>query len=217
MLEIWAKGVAIGLAVAAPVGPIGLLCIKRTLAGGWRAGFATGLGVASADASYGVLVAAGFGFSGVLVDHATLMQIAGGLMIAALGLVALRTFRRAQLAEQQDGLLSGARPALAQPGRGLGGAFTSGYALTLSNPMTILAFTALVAGLGAGTGAQKAAPYLLVAGVFCGSAAWWALLATGASLARSLLTPALTRWLDLASGLVLLVWGLWLAFAAARG
>ncbi|HHC29540.1 MAG TPA: hypothetical protein ENK80_03110, partial [Rhodobacterales bacterium] len=151
----------------------------------------------------------------------TLMQIAGGLMIAALGVLALRTFRRAQIAQPQGKPLLAERATPARLangwGSGLGGAFTSGYALTLSNPMTILAFTALVAGLGAGAGAHKAAPYLLVAGVFSGSAAWWALLATGTSLARTRLTPALTRWLDLASGLVLLIWGLWLALAATQG
>lgn len=202
MLEVLFKGLAIGVAVAAPVGPIGLLCIKRTLTRGWATGFTTGLGVASADATYGVMVAAGLAVTGVLVAFATPMQIAGGLMIALLGLMSLRSFWNGH---------AGERPAEAPARGGLGGAYLSGYMLTLSNPMTILAFTALVAGLGAGADLGAAAPYWLVAGIFAGSAAWWAFLATAASLARSRLTPSVTRWLDLASGLVLLVWGMKIA------
>jgi threonine/homoserine/homoserine lactone efflux protein len=208
MLEIFLKGLGIGVAVAAPVGPIGLLCIKRTLARGWATGFATGLGVASADATYGLMVAAGLAVTGLLVAYATPMQIGGGLMIAGLGLMSLRSFFKGH---------AGDRPAEMAARGGLGGAFATGYALTLSNPMTILAFTALVAGLGAAAASQAAAPYLLVAGVFAGSASWWAILTTAATLARSRLTPAVTRWLDLVSGLVLVAWGLRIVLAAVSG
>ncbi len=208
MLEVFLKGIGVGVAVAAPVGPIGLLCIKRTLARGWATGFSTGLGVASADATYGLMVAAGFALSGVLVAYAGAMQIGGGLMIAALGAMSLRSFWRGH---------SGDRPAETAARRGLGGAFLSGYLLTLSNPMTILAFAALVAGLGASAASSPAAPYLLVGGVFAGSALWWLILATAAMLARNRLTDTLTRWLDLVSGSVLAVWGLWITFRAIAG
>lgn len=209
MIEVFLKGLGIGVAVAAPVGPIGLLCIKRTLARGWANGFVTGLGVASADASYGIMVAAGLALTGLLVTYAGPMQIGGGLMIATLGLMSLRSFRRGH---------AGERPAEAPAGgTHFGGAFASGYLLTLSNPMTILAFAALVAGLGASTPASTTTPYVLVAGIFTGSAAWWATLATAATLARSRLTPRLTRWLDLTSGLVLLAWGLTIAWGALPG
>lgn len=205
MLEVLLAGALIGVAVAAPVGPIGLLCIRRTLDRGWINGFVTGLGVASADASYGLMVAAGLSVTGLLVTYAQPMQLAGGLAIAGLGVLSLRQFTRGP---------TGNGPAEAPARAGLAGAWLSGYLLTLSNPMTILAFAALVAGLGATAAATPAAPYLLVAGIFAGSAAWWALLATATSLARRLVTPRLTRWLDLASGLVLFVWGLWIAARA---
>lgn len=206
MIDVFLKGLGIGVAVAAPVGPIGLLCIKRTLARGWTNGFATGLGVASADATYGLMVAAGLALTGLLVTFAGPMQIGGGLMIAGLGIMSLRSFLRGHVAD---------RPAESLTGNArLGAAFATGYLLTLSNPMTILAFAALVAGLGTGANATAAAPYLLVAGIFSGSAAWWATLATAATLARARLTPRVTRWLDLVSGLVLLYWGLRIAWNA---
>lgn len=209
MFEVFLKGLGIGVAVAAPVGPIGLLCIRRTLTRGWANGFVTGLGVASADATYGLMVAAGLALTGLLVAFAGPMQIGGGLMIAALGVMALRGFRRGHGSD---------RPAEAPAGGArLGGAFATGYLLTLSNPMTILAFAALVAGLGSGAAGTPAAPYALVAGIFMGSAAWWAALATAATLARARLTPRVTRWLDLASGLVLLAWGLSIAWGALPG
>ena len=102
MIWVLLKGLAVGIAVAAPVGPIGLLCIKRTLDRGWATGVASGLGVAAADASYGLMVAAGLSATGLLLAYATPMQLAGGLLIALLGLRALwtgftrpRTMRRA--------------------------------------------------------------------------------------------------------------------------
>lgn len=201
MIWIFLKGLAVGVAVAAPVGPIGLLCVKRTLERGWTTGIASGLGVASADASYGMMVAAGFAATGVLVAQAGPMQLAGGLLIALLGLQSLRA-----------GLGAGpGKAARGGSGGGLLGAFASAYALTLTNPMTILAFAGLVAGLGASAAAEPGAPFVLVAGVFAGSLAWWALLTGTTALARRRITPAVTRWLDLASGAVLLVWGVWIA------
>jgi threonine/homoserine/homoserine lactone efflux protein len=94
------------------------------------------------------------------------------------------------------------------------GAFASTFALTISNPMTILTFIGLVAGLGASGAGDPSGPYRLVLGIFVGSALWWLFLVHVALAARSRLTAATTRWLDLASGLVLLVWGLSIAAGA---
>ncbi len=204
MIWILLKGLAVGLAVAAPVGPIGLLCIKRTLDRGWSTGVASGLGVAAADATYGLMVAAGLSATGLLLAYATPMQLAGGLLIAALGVLSIRAGLRDM-------------PARAAHGGGRGGlyaAFGSAYALTITNPMTILAFVGLIAGLGAAAATRPGAAYILVTGVFLGSLLWWVFLATATALARKKITPRLTRWLDLASGTVLLAWGLWIARAA---
>jgi len=186
------SGIAVGFAVAMPVGPIGVLCIKRSLNDGFRYGLATGLGAASADASYGVLVALGLGLTGLLA-HAETMQLAGGFLIIALGLVGLRGFfKRTPSAT------------IRAPKGGLATAWFSTYLLTLANPMTILAFVGLIAALGS---AGAAGPYLLVAGVFLGSLLWWLILVGGVVMAKSRLPLAAFRWLDFASGMVLVVWG----------
>ena len=207
MIWILLQGLAVGVAVAAPVGPIGLLCIKRTLHRGWTTGVASGLGVAGADATYGLMVAAGLSATGLLVAYASPMQLAGGLLIAFLGLRSLRA-----------GLQGGpAKAAGGDTGGGLVAAFASAYALTIANPMTILAFAGLVAGLGAAAASEPGAAYILVAGVFLGSLLWWVILASATALARSRITPRVTRWLDLGSGAVLLIWGLRIAARAVTG
>ena len=160
------KGLAIGFAIAAPVGPIGVLCIRRTFADGRAAGVATGLGAATADAMYGAV--AGFGLtavSGFLLGWQTELQFVGGLFLLGLG---VKTFL--------------ARPSTASArmeGKGLLSAWLSTVVLTLANPATILSFTAVFAGAGL---ARQAAGFgeaaALVAGVFLGSAAWWLLLSS---------------------------------------
>ena len=206
MIEVLLKGVGVGVAVAAPVGPIGLLCIKRTFADGTASGIASGLGAASADAVYGLMVAAGLAATGILVTYAEPMEIFGGLLIAILGALSIRAFLK--------GAGANAKPADAKGGRGLVPAFATTFALTISNPMTILAFVALVAGIGASAASSPSAAYVLVLGVFAGSALWWLFLVNATSTARSKITPSVTRWLDLVSGIVLLIWGGWIAVGA---
>ena len=201
MMETLLTGFGVGLAVAAPVGPIGILCIRRTLTEGRATGLATGFGAASADAVYGIIAATGLAVSGVLLSHADLLQIGGGTLIALLGILSLQTF-----------FLNRATTEVVSTSRGLFGAFATTFALTLGNPMTILAFVGLIAGLGA-TIDNPLAPYLLVVGVFIGSATWWLFLVHIALAVKTRLTPQVTRWLDLISGSVLLVWGLWIVFA----
>ncbi len=204
-MEIFLKGIGVGLAVAAPVGPIGILCIRRTLMEGRFAGLATGFGAAAADGVYGIMVAAGFALTGVLVSHAELLKIGGGALIMLLGMLSIRTF------------FAGSKPvAMTAPsGRGLLGAFSTTFALTLSNPMTILSFVGLVAGLGASVAGGASKAYWLVLGVFLGSALWWLFLVHIALVAKSRLSPDLTRWLDVISGAVLTTWGLWIVARAS--
>lgn len=200
MLEVFVKGLGIGLAIAAPVGPIGLLCIRRSIMQGRGAGLATGLGAAAADGTYGLLVAVGFSATGVLLLYAPQMQVFGGLLILWLGLMTLKGFfarRQARAAEA--------------PARGLMGAFGATYLLTLSNPATILAFTGMIAALGGAAASQAHAAYALVAGVFFGSALWWLILVHLALWARTRMNDGALRWLDLIAGTVLAIWGLSLA------
>ena len=180
-MEPLLTGIGVGLAVAAPVGPIGILCIRRTLTEGRATGLATGFGAASADAVYGIIAATGLAVSGILVSHADLLRVGGGTLIAVLGILSLRTF-----------FLNRTAAELVTSSRGLFGAFFTTFALTLGNPMTILAFVGLIAGLGAAID-NPMAPYLLVVGVFIGSAAWWLFLVHLALAVKTRLTPAITQ------------------------
>jgi threonine/homoserine/homoserine lactone efflux protein len=199
------QGAVIGFAIAAPVGPIGLLCIRRTLAEGPAAGLASGLGAAVADAAYGLVAVLGLGVvAAVLTRHAAWLQLAGGALLVWL---AAGSLRRAMAPVA-------ARGAEAR-GRGLLGAFGGTFALTLSNPMTILSFTGIVAALAAEGGAGPG--LLLVLGVFAGSTAWWLTLVGGVTLARRALPAGALRLIEGASGAVLLAFGAWALAEGARG
>ncbi len=194
-MSTFLSGMIIGFSIAAPVGPIGVLCIRRTLADGRLHGLASGLGAASADAIYGSI--AGFGLtaiSGFLVAQGDWLRLIGGVFLVYLG---ARTF----LTRPAE------RPAGAA-GRGLASAYASTFALTLTNPVTILSFAAIFAGLGlAEREADYGAAVALVAGVFSGSAAWWLLLSGGVSLFRRAFTPSRMRWINRLSGAVLTGFG----------
>jgi threonine/homoserine/homoserine lactone efflux protein len=190
------RGLLIGLAIAAPVGPIGVLCIRRTLASGRLVGFVTGLGAATADMCYGAVAAFGLAaVSDLLLAQRMWVRLLGGIFLLYLG---LRTF----LARPAD------VSAEARARRGLFGAYLSTVFLTLTNPATILSFVAIFAGVGlAGARSGYATAALLVAGVFCGSALWWFILSGGVSLLRGKLTPARLAWVNRLSGIILCAFG----------
>jgi threonine/homoserine/homoserine lactone efflux protein len=198
-LPLTARGILLGFSIAAVFGPIGLLCLRRTLAGGFAIGFVSGLGAATADATYAAI--AGFGVSAIaslLVDQRIVLRLVGGAFLVYLGAQIVRSKPATQSA-----------PA-ASIGLRVAGAYTSTLALTLSNPMTILSFGAIFAGLGLGSlAASSTAEALeLVLGVFGGSAAWWLVLAGVTARLRSRVTPARLRLVNVASGLLILGFGI---------
>jgi threonine/homoserine/homoserine lactone efflux protein len=189
------KGLILGFSIAAPVGPIGVLCIRRTLASGFGTGFASGLGAATADASYGAIAAFGLtSISAFLVDQQLLMRVVGGAFLCYLG---LKTF-----------LSNPAEKSVTSNARGLRGAFGSTLFLTLTNPMTILSFTAVFVGLGLGSGSGAGDASLLVLGVLFGSLLWWLLLCSGVSLLRSRLDYRGLHWINKLSGAIITGFGL---------
>jgi len=195
-LATFLRGLIIGFSIAAPVGPIGVLCIRRTLADGRAIGFASGLGAATADALYGAVAA--FGLSLVthtLVEQRLWLQIVGGLFLLYLGV-------RTWMAEPRDA--SGTAPS---PG-GLAAAWLSTFALTLTNPTTIISFAAIFAGLGLGRSVSGyGAASVMVLGVFLGSAIWWLFLSVGVGLLRSSLTPARLGWVNRGAGAIIAAFG----------
>jgi threonine/homoserine/homoserine lactone efflux protein len=196
-LSILLGGIVIGLSVAAPVGPIGILCIQRTLNKGRTSGLVSGLGAASADAMYGTVAAFGLtAISSLLISEKDLIQLAGGIILLYLGL--------------RTGFLPKVEQLTATVGeQGRGGDYTSTLLLTLANPVTIIFFTAVFAGLGiAGTGGNYLYSGLLVLGVFTGSALWWLVLSSAVDALRGRFNRSRLRWLDRVSGGIILVFGI---------
>lgn len=196
---LFLKGLAFGFVLAATVGPMWVLCFRRTLAQGTLAGFASGMGIAVADGIYGAIAAFGLSaVSGFLLAQGFWLGLAGAAYLLWLG-------ARALLAAPAP--LDGG-PAEA-PARSLAAAFGSTLALTLANPPTILAFVAIFASLGLGASAGYAAAGLIVAGVFLGSAAWWVILALGAGRLRGRIGPGLARAVNVVSGVAILGFAFW--------
>lgn len=190
------KGLVIGFSVAAPVGPIGILCINRTLSKGRLNGFVSGLGAATADALYGCIAAFGLTFiTTFLLTQKIWLQLIGGLFLCYLG---VQTFR-SQPAEH----------AAAAKGGGLLRSYTSVLFLTVTNPMTILFFIGVFSGVGISKSVFDVASALtMVAGVFLGSACWWLSLSFAINLTRSKFTNNSLIWVNRISGAVVLTFGI---------
>jgi threonine/homoserine/homoserine lactone efflux protein len=187
------RGLVIGFSIAAPVGPIGVLCIRRTLADGRAFGLLSGLGAATADAIYGCI--AGFGLtlvSDFLVDQQVWLRLVGGVFLLYLG---VKTF-----------LSKVAKEAAPVKGVGLAGAYASTLFLTLTNPMTILSFVGIFAGMGLAESSTRGAA-LTVLGVFLGSALWWLALSGVVGLFQDRVGQGLLRWVNRISGAVIAGFG----------
>ena len=190
------RGLVIGFSLAAPVGPIGLLCIRRSLAEGGLVGLITGLGAATADATYGAIEAFGLtAVSGFLVAQKLWLGLFGGLFLCYLG---VRTFVSPPTDHEAQ-----AR------GTGLASACASTFVLTLTNPMTILSFIPVFAGLGLGLSSDYASAFATVAGVFAGSALWWLLLSNGVALFRTRMGPGWMRIVNHVSGAMIFAFGIY--------
>jgi threonine/homoserine/homoserine lactone efflux protein len=201
-MGLFFEGIIIGFAIAAPVGPIGVLCIRRTLAEGCASGLVSGLGAATADAIYASVAALGLAFvTNLLVGGESWLRFVGGAVLMFLG---ARTF----LAHQAE------RAAPAERS-GLPGVYASTFFLTLTNPTTILSFAAIFAGLGAGDASGDVlSAMLLVLGVFLGSAMWWFVLSGTVGLllryerfSAPIQGKAGLRWVNRVSGIVIASFG----------
>jgi len=185
------RGFILGFTIAAAVGPISLLVIRRTIAQGQLYGLVSGLGVATADATYGAIAAFGLAaITDVLVDARLVLGLVGGLFLLWM---AWRTMRSSPT--------EAATPAPTGR-RGYAGAYLSILALTMANPMTILSFGALFAGLGVTSGATGDAAFVVI-GVLLGSAAWWVVLTAVIGRLRGRMTATWIHRINLASGLLI--------------
>jgi threonine/homoserine/homoserine lactone efflux protein len=193
--ETFLSGVIIGFSIAAPVGPIGVLCIRRTLAEGRLHGLVSGLGAATADAVYGCIAAFGLAFvSDFLVQKQMWLRVVGGAFLLFLG---VRTILAKPKDKTQD-----------EKKLGLAGSYGSTFVLTLTNPVTIISFAAIFASLGLGsTAGDYGSAAFLVLSVFAGSAAWWLILSGSVSLLRAKVPPRVLPWINRVSGAIILGFG----------
>jgi threonine/homoserine/homoserine lactone efflux protein len=193
-LTFFFKGIAIGFIMAIPIGPIGIMCIRKTLTEGRLSGLIIGLGAATADLFYGCVAAFGLTIiSDTLNSHRFLIRIIGGALLFFLG---IKTF----LAQPKD-------PKLKISGSGRLRSFFTVVVLTLTNPLTIFAFIAVFAAFGLGDGLSFFSAVVLVAGVFIGSCLWFFLLTSGTLLFRKKLDLDGLKWVNKIAGILIIVSG----------
>lgn len=192
------QGLGFGFGIAVPVGPIGLLCLRRSIHDGRLAGLVSGLGAATADAIYGIVAALGLtAVTDTLLHYQQSLHLIGGLFLIGLGLLTLRARPSGEAARTATST-------------GLVSAYLTVLLLTLSNPMTIITFL----GFFTFTGVTVATPNIssslaLVLGVFLGSAAWWVILSLTAGAIRDRLQTRGLRFLNIFSGLIITAFGVW--------
>jgi threonine/homoserine/homoserine lactone efflux protein len=191
--KVVVESAVMGFAIAAPVGPIGVLCIRRTLANGIPHGIASGFGAATADAVYSSLVAFGLtAVTALILKAGTLLSLVGGTFLLYLGITTLRS----TISVSEDDV----EPS---PRKGLLYSYASTLALTITNPLTIMVFVGIFAGLGNTVIAEGGRAGLIVLGVFLGSTTWWLVLSFGIGILRTRITPGILVWVNRVSGLVI--------------
>jgi threonine/homoserine/homoserine lactone efflux protein len=186
--ELPIRGIATGLVIAAPVGPVNVLCIQRTIAKGWKSGLISGLGAAAADTFYGAI--AGFSITLVidfLLKNQFWIRVIGGFLLIAIGV--MYYFKKSTMEEKKD--------------ESTHSDFVSTLLLTLTNPTTILSFIAVLATMGIKEQRAVSSTLLLIGGIFCGSMAWWVLLTGVVNRLRHNITNRTMCWMNRIAGLAI--------------
>jgi threonine/homoserine/homoserine lactone efflux protein len=193
--EFFLKGLAVGFCIAAPVGPIGILCIQRTLHFGRFSGFFSGLGAATADTLYGIIAAFSLTFiEDFLHEQRFWIRLIGGLFLLYLGARIFLSKPKEKAKEMKSNSLFGD--------------FLSTLLLTLTNPLTILSFIAVFASLQVSEHPSYLHGTFLVLGVFFGSALWWFLLSEGITMFRKRVSDKAMLWINRGAGVVIFLFGL---------
>lgn len=198
-MDFFFKGLVIGASIAAPVGPIGLLCIQRTMLQGRFHGFVSGLGAATADAVYGSIAGFGIDFiSTFLIDQTKWVRLTGGVVLLLMGIKGLRSKPAEHAVRTADST------------SGIGWSYLSTLLLTIANPMTILSFVAVFAALGVENPSHDYAGAILATlGVFFGSALWWLMLSSFAGWLTDKLNRTALLWIGRSSAVVIMGFGIW--------
>ncbi len=201
-IAFFVRGLVIGFSIAATVGPMSTLCIQRTIHKGFLAGLISGLGIASADGCYGSIAAFGITVVTTLLIRLQLwIHVIGGLFLIYLGIRTLLTPPAERAARAKATNLSSM--------------YLSTFLLTLTNPLTIISFAAIFAGIGIGINSTSAS-VLVVAGVFLGSTLWWIILTSSLSILRIKLAPMWLHWINRVSGIIILLFGIFALLSFVR-
>ncbi|MGZ6364964.1 MAG: LysE family translocator [Ktedonobacteraceae bacterium] len=192
------RGLLIGLSIAATVGPMSVLCIQRTLNKGQLYGLVSGLGIATADAVYGSIAAFGLTLiTNFLIMEQTWIRLIGGIFLIYLGI-------KTMLSKPPESAAT-----LTMQTNGYPGAYASTFLLTLTNPLTILSFAAIFAGIGVGSASKSfLSAALVVLGVFSGSTLWWIILTNIISLLRKKMDAQWLLWINRISGAIITLFGI---------
>lgn len=193
--EMPIRGLAVGLIIAAPIGPVNVLCIQRTIEKGWKSGILSGFGAALVDTMYGAI--AGFSISLVirfLIREEFWIRLVGGALLMGIGVAYYWKPPRSLEAARDNGSAHSD--------------FVSTLLLTATNPTTVLSFLAVLAALGLGRQRPLWQTSLLVAGIFCGSMTWWSILVGGVNLLRDKMTDRTMRWMNRIAGMAIGGFGL---------
>jgi threonine/homoserine/homoserine lactone efflux protein len=194
-----ASGVVMGLIAAVPIGPVNLICVRRTFAFGPLNGFVSGLGAALGDGIFAAITGFGLTWVAQLIEgYATIIELIGGGMLIWFG---VRTFFAPPITKEENCEGDGAT--------NLVRAMISTFALTVTNPATLLAFTAMFASLGGLTGGAGSFgdAGFVVAGVVGGSAGWWLALTTLIGLFHTRIDEKAMRVINRGSGVLVAVFG----------
>lgn len=208
---LFLKCIAVGITCAAPLGPVGTLCINRTLHRGFGWGIAAGVGSACADTTFAFVTAVGVeAFTNVMLSFDAPLRIGGGVFMIWLGWHNIHPHE--------------SRAPRSLSGRGLVGTVGGAFLLTLANPLTLVSFAAIFAGLGVANAPGGPDVLVVCIGVFSGAIGWWLTLCGGLTLAKRRLHFGFTRWTARLSGGLIMVFGVaalvsylwtWVGIAAA--
>jgi threonine/homoserine/homoserine lactone efflux protein len=203
-MEFWLffiKGVLAGFVIAMPVGPVAVMCIHRTLVQGPLYGYVSGIGAAAGDTVFGAIAAFGLGFlADDLMAHNQILRLVGGAILCLLGVRAILTRHLPTPA--------------AEDRRSFFGDGISAFAVTITNPITLISFAAVLAGLDIhGVTDHLRWSVALTWGVFAGASAWWLLLTTVTTGFRGYMTDARLLWITRATGVLIAAFGVLLLFS----
>ncbi len=196
-LEVFLKGIVIGLVASIPLGPVGLMCVQRTLSKSHRSGFVSGLGAATADSLFATVALFSLTFvMSFIENNMAVIKALGGISVVIVGVTIFLKNPVVQIRRNRAG-----------KGQNLWSDYLSIFFITLTNPAYILIFVALFAALGDHAGDGTGNGLVVILGVLTGASTWWFLLTFCVGLLRRKFRPRHLLWMNRISGSAIVILG----------